>query len=354
MKRITGIAAALIIVILLAYPKIKDAVTAEETPSQNNSGEEILTVEVHTADTRSLNNVIYTTGTLRANEIVDLSSEVSGKIEQIALKEGRRVRKGELLIKINDAELQAQLTRARFRLELAEERERRQEQLLKSGGISQEEYDATLNEVNVLRSDVALIEAQIDKTQIRAPFDGVLGLKYVSDGSYISPSTRISTLQDIDPVKIDFSVPERYAAQVRVGRTLQFSVEGLEEQLTAEVYAKEPSIDEETRTLQVRALAPNADGRLLPGSFAEIELSLNTINDAVMIPSIALVPELQGEKVFLIKDGKVSPQSVETGIRQERFIQITSGVQPGDSVMTTGLLQARPGMKVKITDPEGN
>ncbi|MFN1834540.1 efflux RND transporter periplasmic adaptor subunit [Balneola sp. MJW-20] len=354
MKRITGITVAVIIIAFLAYPKVRDSFSDDGSENSRDRGEQVLTVDVYVADTRPIENVIYTTGTLRANETVELSSEASGKIEEIYLREGKQVQKGELLIKINDSELQAQLTRAKFRLNLAEEREKRQAQLLRTGGISQEDYDATLNEVNVLRSDVHLIEAQIDKTEIRAPFEGVLGLKYVSDGSYITPSAQISTLQDLDPIKIDFSVPERYAPLIEVGRPLSFTVEGSDKTLTAQVYAREPGIDTETRTLQVRAVSPNRNRALLPGSFAEIELTLNTIENAIMVPSISLVPELQGEKVFILRDGKIQPQSVQTGIRNERLIQITSGVQAGDTVLTTGLLQARPGMKVNISEIQGD
>jgi membrane fusion protein (multidrug efflux system) len=224
---------------------------------------------------------------------------------------------------------------------------------LEKGGISQEEYDATLNEVNVLRAEVSLINAQIEKTEVRAPFTGKLGLKYVSDGSYITSSSRIATLQDIDPIKIDFSIPERYASQIEVGNKVTFTVQGINEALVAEVYAKEPRIDTETRTLQVRARSANPDGKLLPGAFADLELTLKTIEDAKMIPTISLVPELEGQKVFLLKNGVVQPQSVSTGLRNESKVQITEGVEVGDTVLTTGLLQVRPQMEVTVKSING-
>ncbi|XWN37615.1 MAG: efflux RND transporter periplasmic adaptor subunit [Balneola sp.] len=354
MKRAASIAGIIIVLGLLAFPKVKDYLKASEAASQNNSGSTApLNVEVYIVKPDIVENKIFTTGTLTSNEEVELASESSGLIQEIYLREGEDVKKGELLVKINDSELKAQLKRADFRLNLAEDREKRQKQLLEKGGISQEEYDATLNEVNVLRAEVSLINAQIKKTEIRAPFTGKLGLKYVSDGSYITPSTRIATLQDIDPVKIDFSIPERYASQIEVGNKVRFTVQGIEEPLIAEVYAKEPRIDSETRTLQVRARSANPDGKLLPGAFADLELTLQTIENAKMIPSISLVPELQGQKVFLLKNGVVKPQSVVTGLRNESEIQITEGVEVGDTVLTTGLLQVRPQMQVSVKKVSG-
>ena len=246
--------------------------------------------------------------------------------------------------------MQAQLQRARYRLDLATERERRQQKLLEKGGISQEDYDATLNEVNVLKSEVQLIQAQIDKTEIRAPFTGRVGLKYVSDGSYISPTTRIASLQNINPVKLDFSVPERYVNRVKVGDVITFTVQGTDREFDGEIYAIEPKIDSQTRTLQLRALSDNEEGLLVPGAFADIELILETIDNALMIPTISLIPELQGQKVYLFKNGSVSEQRVQTGLRTAESVRIVEGIQPGDTVLTTGLLQAREGMPVRINE----
>ncbi len=350
MKRILSITGILVVVALLAYPKVSGYFTTQHEVSRSSGGNNPLQVDVFIVKPDTIEDKIFTTGTLRANEEVQLSSESSGLIEEIYLREGREVNRGDLLVKINDSELKAQLRRAEFRLNLAEDREVRQKQLLDKGGISQEEYDATLNEVNVLRAEVALINAQIEKTEVRAPFSGKLGLKYVSEGSYITPATRIAALHDIDPIKIDFSVPERYASQIEVGNRVMFSVQGVEDRKVATVYAKEPRIDSETRTLQVRAESANPDGELLPGAFADLELTLDTIEDALMVPTIALVPELQGQKVYLLKNGVVVPQSVQTGIRNEARIQITEGVSAGDTVLTTGLLQVRPQMKVQVND----
>ena len=349
-KKLIGILLAFVVFGALAYPKLEPMFSKSENEGQSGGGPSILSVSGATVRPQAVDNKIFTTGNILANEEVELRSEISGKITEIYLDEGQLVKKGQLLLKINDSELQAQKTRARYRLDLAEERETRQRKLLEKGGISQEDYDATLNEVNVLRSELKLIEAQIAKTELRAPFNGKIGLKYVSEGSYISPSTRIASLQNINPVKIDFSIPERYVNLVETGDRITFTVQGTDKSFEGEIYAIEPKIESQTRTLQLRARSGNEEGLLVPGAFADVELILETIENALMVPSISLVPELGGHKVFVYKDGTVEQQSVTTGIRTEKLVQVTEGLEPGDTVLTTGLLQVRPGMQVNLKE----
>ncbi|MDR9415317.1 MAG: efflux RND transporter periplasmic adaptor subunit [Gracilimonas sp.] len=347
MKRILIIIGVLLVVTILAIPKIQGLNEGQTT----QSGSEVrnpLSVDVHLVEPQIYENKIYSTGTLIANEDVQLRSEISGKIVEMRLQEGQQVKAGDLLIKINDSELQAQLKQVQFRLNLAEVREKRQRTLLERGGISQEQYDATLNELNVLRSEMDLIRAQIDKTEIKAPFDGVVGLRYVSTGSYITPSTQIATIQSINPIKVEFSIPERYAGIVKVGNKVVFNVQGQEKDFEAEIYAIEPRINIQTRTLMMRALADNTKGTLLPGAFANIELILEEIENSLMIPAISVIPELQGQKIYMLKNGVVAEQSISTGIRTERYVQVTDGLSPGDTVLTSGLLQVRNGMDVKV------
>jgi len=232
--------------------------------------------------------------------------------------------------------------------ELAKIQEERQRKLLDKGGISQSEYDAAFNQLNVLQAEKKLINAQIDKTEIRAPFSGIIGLKFVSDGSYISPSTQIASLLDINPVKIDFSVPERYYPNIEEGNPVYFSVQGSNKNYKGEIYAIEPKIDSETRTLQIRAISPNKNNKLLPGAFADIELVLENIDNALLIPTISLIPQIDGNHVFVYDNGQIRKQNVKTGVRRERYIQITEGLSAGDTVLTTGLLQVKPGMKVTL------
>lgn len=351
-KRILTISVILVIFSVLAWPKVKPILSSpsnNETETQG-SQQNLLNVEGVVMEYEELQDKIFTSGTVQANEVVDLRSEVAGKITDIYFEEGRPVAEGQLLVKINDSELQAQRRRAQFQLNLAEQREQRQVRLLERGGISQEEYDATVNEVNVLISELDLIDAQIDKTEIRAPFDGTVGLKFVSTGSFISSDTHIATLNDIDPVKIDFSIPERYFTRVQVGDRIQFNVQGNDSTFTGEVYAIEPRIDAQTRTLQIRAISSNPDGILVPGAFANIELILDSIDDALMLPAIAVIPELNRQKVFKYEYGTVTQVDVMTGLRTDRAVRVMDGVAVGDTILTTGLLQAREGMGVQLTN----
>ncbi len=351
MKRILGILIAIAIVAALAAPKFRSAediasgdvagvaATASEEPKALRVATEVLVPE-------RLTERLSTTGTVRANEQVELVSEISGKIEEILFREGSRVEAGQLLLKIDDAELEAQREREVFRLELAERRERQKKQLRDQGVISEEEYDVALNEANVLRSQLRVIEAQLAKTEIRAPFGGIVGLRYVSDGSYLSPQKRIATLQDVDSVKVDFSVPEKYASRMQRGSEMTFRVNGDERAFTGTIYAIEPSVDADTRSLLLRAKSPNPDRALVPGAFADVELVVAETSEALTVPSIAVIPELGGKKVFVLEDGKAQPRVVETGIRTEQRVQIRSGLVAGERVIVSAIQQLRPGLEV--------
>ncbi len=351
-KRIITITIVLLIFGALAYPKVKPLFSSpSESGGQSSSQQNrVMQVEAVELDYETIEDRIFSSGTVQANELVELTAEASGIITGIYFDEGREVSRGDLLVKINDSELQAQKQRAEYRLNLSEQREERQRRLLERGGISQDDYDATLNEVNVFRAEVRLIDAQIEKTEVRAPFSGLIGLKYVSVGSYITSTTRIASLQEVNPVKIDFSIPERYIPRVQIGDLINFNVQGVDSTFTGEVYAIEPRVDPETRTLQIRALSENRGQVLYPGAFANIVLILDQIDDALMLPTIAIVPELNAQKVFVVRDGKVEESRIRTGIRTSEKVQVIDGVSHGDIILTTGLLQVRPGMEVEITD----
>ena len=338
----------LIAIAALAWPKIKELNTSTAGPTAAPA-QRALAVQAAIAEETTLLDRITATGTLRANEEVELRSEAAGKITHIYFQEGQRLKKGKLLVKINDSELQAQLRKAEFRLALAQNREQREKKILDNGGISLEDYEATLNEVNVLRADVELIQAQIEKTKVRAPFDGTIGLRQVSEGSYISSSTVIATIQDVDRIKVDFSIPERYAQRVSIGNEIVFSVEGLNEQQRGIIYAIEPQIDTDTRTLLLRAQAPNPNQNLLPGAFANIELIFKEIPNAITVPSIAVIPELGGKKVYVLQDGKAVSRTIETGIRTAERVHVIEGLSPKDTVIVTGIQLIRPMMPVDAT-----
>jgi len=348
-RRSVGILVALAILAVLAAPKLLELRKAS-APSLVEPTKKTLRVRAHRVVPTLLTERLATTGTVRANEEVDIVSEISGKISEIYFEEGSRVAAGELLLKIDDSELVAEQQRSLYRVELAERAEIRQKQLLDDGVISSETYDVALGELNVLRAELQLIEAQLLKTEIRAPFSGVIGLRWVSPGSYLSSQTRIASLNDLDPVKLDFTVPEKYSALMKAGDKISFEVEGFDRTFPGTIYAVEPSINATTRSLRVRARCPNPDGALVPGAFANVDLVLRSVPDALTVPSIAVIPELGGKKVFVYEDGAAQPRTVETGIRSDTAVQITSGLAEGNVVIISGLLQMQPGLEVEIEE----
>lgn len=344
------VTSAVVLIIIIAL-MLKIFSQQENITSNSSAPMNIPTnVKAHIVQLEKLSNNVLATGTIRSNEEVELRSETSGKITNIFFKEGAYVNKGDLLVKINDADLQAQLRKVESKIKLSQEREFRQRQLLSGNMISQEEYDNTVNDLNVNQADYDLIKAQIDKTEIKAPFSGVVGLRSVSEGSYVTTSTVIARLQNFSTIKIDFSIPERYSFVVSTGDELSFKVSGSDKLFNAKVYAVEPKIDQATRTLQIRAICNTYYKELVPGAFANIELKLKEIGSAILIPTVAIVPELKGQFVYLYKSGIVVPQNVEVGIREELRVQVVTGLSEGDTVITSGILQIRPGANVNITE----
>ena len=350
LKTILISVAVLIVLILLAIPKLKSSENEKGNTGPGSAGS--LPVNGHITKYEVLDNKILTTGTVLANEEVELKSEVDGKITRILFKEGSYVNAGDLLVKINDADLQAQLQSAKSRLELQKDTEYRQKQLLEKEAISQEDYDLSANQLQVNLAEVELIKAQIAKTEIRAPFSGIIGLKNVSEGSFVNSATVIASLQNINPIKIDFSIPERYSSMVNVGDVINFTISGNSKKYVGKVYAIEPKIDPVTRTLQLRALCSNTGREILPGSFANVELVLKKIENAILIPSEALIPNIKGQSLFIYHNGQAILHQVETGIRTDQNVQITSGISEGDTIITSGMLQLKPNAPVKILELE--
>jgi membrane fusion protein (multidrug efflux system) len=311
---------------------------------QGSPGQAI-SVRVEVVRSVDIGGAVSAVGTLLSNEEVQVRSQVSGQVERIGFEEGGRVARGDVLVKINDDELQAQLLRAKSRLAIGEQQAERQKQLYEKQFISKEEYDNALSELNVVRAEAQLIEAQISKTEIRAPFDGTIGLRFVSEGSYVSPAAVITTLQDNERMKVDFTVPEKYAGMIREGDSISFRTQARQESYSAQVYSTDSRIDPTTRTLRVRAVTTNPKGSLLPGAFANVEVALNP-RSAITIPAYALIPEMRGHKVFLCKNGKAESRPVVIGDRSGDRVEIAGGLAAGDSLITSGLLQLRPGMDV--------
>ncbi len=305
------------------------------------------TINAYVVRQAPLTQSIEAAGNLLAEEEVQLAPEISGRVVQLNFKEGQLVQKGQLLVKLADADLQAQLQKLLAQLSLAENTVDRQLKLLSVQGISQQDFDLSQTQVNGLKADVAVIKAQIAKTAIYAPFQGKIGLKNISPGAYVNAGTVITSLQKSGKMKLDFSVPERYQSLVRLGDPVEFTVDGRSESFKAQVYATEPQISLGSRSLQVRAWYSNSAG-LIPGAFANVKLGLAEDQKAIMIPTQAIIPEARNKKVIVVRNGLAQFQIVETGQREADRIQITQGLQEGDTVVTTGLMQIKPEAPVKI------
>lgn len=318
-----------------------------DSGAEDKAANDALKVAAVIADISTSRQRILTTGTVLADEEVNLMSEISGRIETINFVEGQNVKRGDVLVKLVNDDLKAEYQKAKYEMKLQQDREGRQRKLLEISAVSQEAYDTELNRLNVLRSDLNLLEAQIAKTEIRAPFDGTVGLRYVSPGAIVSTTTSIAALQKVKPVKIEFSVPERYGRRVKIDGTVNFTVSGIADTLDAVVYAREPQVDANSRSLRFRARYDNTDELLLPGGFVNISLELTGEVEVVEIPGIALVPEIKGAKVYVIEKGLATNRNVEIVNRDADVVRISSGLSSGDTVVVSGLMQVRAGMKVE-------
>ena len=354
----TPITIILIVVVLgiILFPKIKPMFISESgskivstsgAKGARGSGQPLLASGYVIVPTE-MNELIYSTGSLIPDEEVELSFEASGKVVGIFFKEGARVKKGELLAKINDRPLQAQLLKLQAQRKLSEEREFRQRQLLDRDAISRESYDQVSTDLQSLDADIMLLEARISETELRAPFDGVVGLRLVSEGAYATTQTKIVQLVKISPLKIEFSIPERYAGEVTPGYPITFVIDGIQKSFTAEVYAVAPKVDVDTRTIVARAYYPNKNEELKPGRFASVRALLSKIDNTISVPTEAIIPEMEGEKVFIIKNGKAQEVKVTLGLRTESHVQIQKGLSFGDTLLTTAILQLRQGIPVQL------
>ena len=294
------------------------------------------------------NDNISLSGTLEANEQIEMRSEVSGVVESINFVEGSKVSQGQILFKVNDMELQAQLSKVRTAQKLAAENERRAKLLLEKQAISQEEYDIASADYQSASAESELIAAQLSKATVRAPFSGIIGLRSISKGTYVNPSTIIAKLVNTDQLKITFSIPEKYASQIKVGTTLTFSTSNSNQEYGAEIYAIEPEVEIATRTLKMRAIADNPGGKLFPGAFANVILPLETVNDALLVPSESLIPVQNGKKIFIVENGMAKEIDVEIGARTGSSVRVTSGLKVGDTVLTYGVMALKNGTPVQV------
>lgn len=340
---------------IIFYPKIGRLIKKEEAVAEVKGGGKIggqgkqkLSVNALILKHQSMQDVFRTKGQLIPDEEVDLSFEASGKVTGIHFKEGTYVTKGTLLAKVNDQPLQAELKKLEAQIPLARERVSRQRTLLEKDAVSQETYQAVTTDLEKLSADIELVKARIRQTELRAPFDGVIGLRMVSEGAYASTGTVVAHLTKVSPLKIEFSVNEKQANEVSPGTIIQFTVENDPTTYRARVYAIESKLDEKTLSLKARAIYDNPGGRLKPGRSASIEIILKEINDAIVIPSIASVAEMGRDYAYVYKAGTAKQVFVKKGLRTASSIQITDGLQAGDTVLVTGVMQLRDGSEVEI------
>lgn len=303
-----------------------------------NDKDKPTTVNGLVVKTSTFDNNLSLSGSIEANEQIEIHSEVSGIVEGIFFTEGTNVSKGQVLFKVNDIELKAQLRQATTREGLTAENERRAKLLLQKEAISQEEYDVARADNASAQAQSQLIRAQIAKTSVKAPFSGKIGLRSISPGTYITPTVLVAKLVNTSKLKITFSIPEKYAAQVKNGSTIDFTVSGSNKTYNAKIYAIEPEVAVETRTLQIRAIAENAGGKLFPGTFADVKLPLNIIKDAIVVPTEAIIPVQSGKKVYIANMGKAKEVIVEATTRTDASILVLSGLKAGDTLITSGVM----------------
>jgi membrane fusion protein (multidrug efflux system) len=343
---------ALLISILLTglFSCKKQEPAANPAAAQPNKSAYTLTsVEGYVAKTAPLTESVTASGTILAAEETELHPEASGRVVAINLPEGKTVRKGELLLKIFDDDLKTQVSKLETQLKQAEITEQRLAELLKVKGVSQQEYDLAALQVQTLKSEIELQRINIRKTELRAPYDGMIGLRNISPGAYVTPATVAASIRSVGALKLDFAVPEKYSSLLKVGQVVTFKVEGNADAYTATVQATEQSIAADTRNLSVRALVKGAAKGLLPGTFAEVGLSLGNKLHALMVPNQAIIPQARSKQVIVSRGGKAQFVTVKTGVRQANMIEILDGISVGDTVATTGVLFLRPDSPVKFS-----
>lgn len=295
-----------------------------------------------------LTDELSMSGSLVPDEEVSLSFETSGKITDIFFKEGSMVEKGQLLAKINDGPLQAELRRKEAQLRLMQDRVFRAKALLEKEAVSKEAFQEAEANLSALKAEIDGVKAEIAQTELRAPFSGVIGLRQVSVGAFATTQTAVAMLTKRSPLKVEFSVPERYAGTLPDGAALEFTVEGDLTPRKAKVYASDSRVDENTRTFTVRALYDNIGGKLVPGRYVNVNLTTREYTNAMAVPSEAIVSEMGIDKVYLYRGGKAEPVEITKGLRTDAQVQVLRGLNVGDTVITSGTMQLRAGQAVSV------
>ncbi len=305
-----------------------------------------VSVDVTIAEAQKVDKQIEVNGSVLANDYVELHPEANGRITFLQVSEGNLVKAGTVIAKLNDADLQAQLSKAKAQLDLAIINEQRNKQLLAIKGINQSDYDASLQQVKSIQADVAYTQSLIEKTIVKAPFTGQIGLRQVSVGAYITTATTIATIQNLGQLKMDFTIPEVYASYVKVGKKINITTTANgEAKVIGTITAIEPQIIAASRNLKVRT---SFQGKVLPGAFAKVYLGESNAKPSIMVPSNVIIPDSKSKQIVIVKNGQAKFVNVETGYRTQTAVEITKGLQLGDSVIVAGMLFVKDGSKLKI------
>lgn len=318
--------------------------------NQENKKQNVIRfVEGYIVKPTILDQSVIVSGTLKSYEETVLMPDVAGRVVLINLPEGKFVPKGTLLVKLFDSDLQANLRKLQSQLALAEQTEKRQAELLSVSGISQLDYDLTNLQVKVIKDDIEILKVQIGKTEVYAPFDGTIGLRNISVGAQVTPNTPLATIREINLLKLDFSVPEKYSKEITEGKKVKFRVQAEDTSFEARVIAAEGGIETTTRNLKVRAVVESKSASLKPGAFATVELPLGIKSAALMIPTQAVIPQERNKKVIVARNGIAQFAVVKTGVRKPAVVEITDGLKSGDTVVTTGVLFIKPNSALKFS-----
>jgi membrane fusion protein, multidrug efflux system len=339
-----------VLVVIATFLLVSCGRKQENDPRKGQTGRGQLAVDAIIVKPYVLENKITVSGSLLAFEEVALMSEMAGRVVQINLPEGKHVSKGTLLVKIFDDDQQANLKKLQTQLEIQEKIYQRQSELLKVNGISQSDFDQTYLQVNTIKAEIDIQKSLIRKTEVLAPFDGVIGLRNISIGAQITPSTLLATIRIEDKLKLDFSVPEKYSSEIKPGLKINFSVYGKNTQYDASVLATEGGIDALTRNIKVRAIVNSKSDELVPGGFTNVQLTLGENKNALLIPTQAIIPQERNKSVIIAKKGKAHFVMVQTGVRKESMVEITNGINSGDTLVTNGLLFLREGAKLSFSN----
>lgn len=339
-KQIILIVSLIVGTAILAFAIIR---SGTKTPEQRKRGNR--QVEAIVVQPTFFKKDIFVPGILLANDQVELKSEVAGRVVMLNLPEGQNVKKGTLLVKLFDDDLQASLKKLQAQHKIQKQVFDRQTELYKVNGISKNEYEKAELDLLALSADIDVLKTEIRKTEIIAPFDGVIGLRHISEGAFVPAAALLGTISTVNSLKIDFSVPEKYSQDMHAGAKIDFQTTTVPS-AKATIIASDQSVDAQTQNLRVRALVDKADKRLTPGGYCQVNLNLNSKNDAVVIPSSAVVAQIDGKFVIVAHNGNAHFTPVVTGVRSEQGIEILQGISVGDTIVTSGITFLREGMKL--------